>query len=150
MKTIFFSFWHSDINYFKLIEAWGLEETYDCKFHANLFNSECTEYDLSNISKSGYFVLLASEQTKYSPMVNLEIKAAIESSIPIIVINTNGARSLDFDLCPIALQHKLALHIGLSKFAFAKAILEWEDIFQVLSSTNQTGDYYFSDNAYKP
>jgi hypothetical protein len=66
-------------------------------------------------------VLLIGQFTKsYRKFTRWQIECAINNDIPIIAININGIRSVDYDRCPTILKKNLSIHI-----AFQSAILEY-------------------------
>jgi hypothetical protein len=68
------------------------------------------------LNASKQVVVLVGEHTKFlRKYVPWEIDIAVELDLPVIVVNLNGSRSLDSDLCPVALRTGYHVHISFKR-----------------------------------
>ena len=104
----------TDIHYYRLMMAWKTNDHHDFNFHnAHDLNSARDTSDTESIkaqlrermANSKQLILLVGEKTKYlRRFVPWEIDLARKKDIPIIVVNLNGDRGYDDDLCPEAVK----------------------------------------------
>ena len=110
----------NDMKYYRTLQMWDANDKFEFEF--NDAHETNTILDKSEASiKAGLqerfrstkiFVLLIGEHTKYlHKYVRWEIEQAIKREIPIIAVNINGEKQLDYDLCPPILKSELAIHI---------------------------------------
>lgn len=78
--------------------------------------------------------------------VRWEIDVCIEREIPIVVVNLNGARALDPDLCPPILIDAGALHVSFNAKIMKKALDEWCSSF---ISYKSGSNFYYPDKVYR-
>ena len=71
-------------------------------------------------------VVLFGQYTKsYRRFTRWQIEYAINTDKPIIAININGIRSVDFDRCPTILKKNLAVHIASQAPILEYALMNW-------------------------
>jgi hypothetical protein len=71
-------------------------------------------------------IVIVGEKTKnLYRFVRWEIETCIEMGIPLVVVNLNGKREIDHDLCPPILRDECAIHVPFK----AKAIQTALDVF---------------------
>ncbi|MNN72190.1 hypothetical protein D3C81_1882030 [compost metagenome] len=71
-------------------------------------------------------IVIVGESTRYLyKFVRWEIETCIEMGIPIVVVNLNGLKAMDTDLCPPILRDVCAIHVPFKAKAIQKAL----DIF---------------------
>ena len=100
----------NDIRYYRLMQAWKHNDNtsfnfYDAHDLNNLRDGSSEETIkrklAERLSNTKLFILLVGNNTKFLyKFVRWEIEQAINKNIPIIVVNLNGKRSMDNDLCP--------------------------------------------------
>src|SRR5882672_6163485 len=111
----------SDIHYFRLMQAWKQNDNTPFNFHdahgLNYSNdSSLRESILAQLRKrfdnTRRFVILVGNNTKFlRKFVPWEIDQALRRGLPIICVNLNGSRQIDYQLCPTTLQSELAVHV---------------------------------------
>lgn len=148
----------NDIRYYWLMKAWKQNDGINFNFYdAHDINNN---YDKSEESikaalmerfrNSKVFVLLVGKHTKYLyRFVRWEIEQAIERELPIIVVNINGKRSRDNELCPAIVREELAIHISYNSSILQYALEHWPDSFEKYKNDNRKGAYYYGDDVYK-
>jgi hypothetical protein len=149
----------NDIHYYRLMQAWKQNDgtTFDFYDAHDLNNlmSWSTEDTIKGklqerLRSTKVFVLLVGEKTKYlHKFVRWEIEQAIKRGLPIIVINLNGKRYKDDDLCPAILNGELAVHVSFNQKIIAKALDGWEDFDRECRRTSKTGDYKYDADVYR-
>lgn len=94
-------------------------------------------------------VLLVNKTTKsFRRFIRWQIEYAINNNMPIIAINVNGIRSVDYDRIPTILKKNLAIHIAFQPKILEFAIDNWPDSYQqhvlkeVKNSFKYTEDVY--------
>ena len=148
----------NDLHYYNLMKAWKQSDY--CAFDFYDAHDINTILDKSEESiKKGLeerfrntkvFVLLAGEHTKYLyKFVRWEIEQAIKRSIPCIVVNINGKRSLDSERCPALMRDNLAIHISFNAKILQYALEEWPKVFENKLRQGDSQAYYYKDNIYE-
>lgn len=70
---------------------------------------------------SAQALVLVGESTKsLRKYVGWEIDLALKLDLPIVVVNLNGKRTMDSDLCPVPLRTGYVVHV-----AYKRAIIKW-------------------------
>ncbi|MBR3552106.1 MAG: TIR domain-containing protein [Clostridia bacterium] len=147
-----------DLKYYNLMKAWRQNDNTPFNFYdAHDLNNI---YDKSEASiKAGLqerfrntkvFVLLVGEHTKYLyKYVRWEIEQAINREIPCIVVNLNGKRNLDRDLCPALIRDHLAVHISFNAKILQFALENWPSSEGNYRKEGKTGAYHYNEGTYK-
>lgn len=148
----------NDLHYYYLMKAWKQNDYSSFNFYdAHDINNI---YDKSEASiKAGLqerfrntkvFVLLVGEHTRYLyRYVRWEIEQAIKREIPCIVVNLNGKRSLDQDLCPALMRDSLAIHISFNAKIMHYALENWPAQSEEYRRNGETGPYYYIASVYE-
>ena len=148
----------NDLRYYRLMQAWKQNDNIGFNFYdAHDINMI---YDKSEASiKAGLqerfhntkvFVLLVGEHTKYLyRYVRWEIEQAIKRDLPCIVVNINGKRSCDYDLCPALMRDHLAIHISFNARILQYALENWPESYEKHKREGKTGPFYYKDEVYK-
>lgn len=101
-------------------------------------------------AKPNQVIVLISESTKnLYRFVRWEIETALDLDLPIIAVNLNNKRQMDFDLCPPLLIDNPVVHVAfrarISKYAFDSFFSEyrrrpsnWEGIMFYYGETNRS------------
>jgi len=149
----------NDIHYYRLMQAWKQSDNITFNFYnahdLNNLMIESSEETIKRklrerLNNTKVFVLLVGEQTRFLyKFVRWEIEQALKLNLPIICVNLNGKRSIDFDSCPPILRNELALHISYNAKIIEKALTDWEIIHYEYKNQNKTGDFYYNDGVYK-
>ena len=148
----------NDLHYYRLMKAWKQNDNIGFNFYdAHDINMI---YDASEASiKAGLqerfrntkvFVLLVGDHTKYLyKYVRWEIEQAIKRDLPCIVVNINGRRSCDYELCPALMRDHLAIHISFNARILQYALENWPDSYERHKRDGKTGPFYYIDEVYK-
>ena len=87
-------------------------------------------------------------ETKDYKFVRWEIEQAISRGLPIIVVNINGKRCIDKNLCPAIVRDELAVHISFNAKILQYALENWPSFYEANKSV-KTGPYYYSEEVYR-
>lgn len=149
----------SDIHYYRLMQAWKQNDGIDFNFvdshDLNTIRVWSTEDSKKaalreRMLNSKEFILLVGEKTKFqNTYVRWECEQAIKQGLPIIVVNLNGARSMDEEKCPLILRDKLAVHVSFNAAIIQHALDNWPDSAASCKTNGKTGPYYYKDEIYK-
>lgn len=149
----------NDIRYYRLMQAWKQNDNssfnfYDAHDLTNLMpwsSEETIKRSLQERLKSTkVFIILVGERTKFHhKFVRWEIEQAIKRDLPIIVVNLNGRRYKDENLCPAILDDELAVHISFNKNIVERALNEWESLHSRYRHERKTGAYKYNPDIYQ-
>lgn len=148
----------NDLKYYRLMKAWKQNDNISFDFR--------DAHDLNNIldkseesikdglqkrfRQTKVFVLLVGEHTKYLyKFVRWEIEQAIKRGLPCIVVNLNGKRSCDGDLCPALMRDHLAIHISFNAKILQYALENWPTSAEKKMQNGDTGAYYYKEKVYR-
>lgn len=148
----------NDIRYYRLMQAWKKNDNtsfdfYDAHDLNNLMSwaSEQTIKDklAERLRNTKLFILLVGDNTKFLyKFVRWEIEQAIKRDIPIIVVNLNGKRSMDNDLCPPIIKEELAVHVSYNQKIIEYAMNNWGNSHEQYRKENKTGAYFYKESVY--
>ena len=148
----------NDLHYYRLMKAWKQNDNIGFNFYdAHDINMI---YDASEASiKAGLqerfrntkvFVLLVGDHTKYLyKYVRWEIEQAIKRDLPCIVVNINGRRSCDYELCPALMRDHLAIHISFNARILQYALENWPDSYEKHKKNGDKGPYFYKNDVYE-
>lgn len=149
----------NDIRYYRLMQAWKKSDHtsfnfYDAHDLNNLmsFSSEETIKGklAERLRNTKVFVLLVGNSTKnLYKFVRWEIEQAIKRKIPIIVVNLNGKKSMDSNLCPPILKDELVVHVSFNQKIIEHAIDNWAASDASYRKSGKSGAFYYKDSIYK-
>ena len=149
----------NDIRYYRLMQAWKKNNNtsfnfYDAHDLNNLMSYSSEETIKAKLSKrlrsTKVFVLLVGDATKnLYKFVRWEIEQAIKRNIPIIVVNLNGKKSKDSNLCPAILSDELAIYVSFKQKIIEYAIDNWEASDAHHRQAGEIGAYYYKDSVYE-
>lgn len=148
----------NDIRYYRLMQAWKKSDNtsfnfYDAHDLNNLMSYSSEETIKAKLAErlrnTKVFILLVGNTTKnLYKFVRWEIEQAIKREIPIIVVNLNGKRSKETNLCPAILNDELSIHISYNQKIIEYAINNWESSDAKHRSEGETGAYYYKTSVY--
>ncbi|MGO9146626.1 MAG: TIR domain-containing protein [Desulfomonilia bacterium] len=149
----------TDMSYYRLMQAWKQNDGIEFNFYnAHDINSARDSSQEASIKaqlaermrNSKIFILLVGERTRYlTKFVQWEIEQAISRSLPIIVVNLNGRRSMDESRCPTTARQTLAVHISFNAAIMQHAMDYWPTSHEKLKNEGKTGPYYYTDDIYR-
>lgn len=144
-----------DIRYYNLMKAWKQSDNTNFNFYdahdINTARDSSTEETIKRklrerMKNSKLFVLLVGESTRYlNKFVRWEIELALSMDLPIIVVNLNGKRNLDSDLCPPIIKNELAIHISFSSKIMQFSLKNWPSHH---TEKKYSGACYWKDDTY--
>lgn len=147
-----------DIHYYRLMQAWKENDHIDFDFNnAHDIGGLRDDSEESTIkrrlrerfSNSKQVIVLVGENTKYKyKYVRWEIEVAQDLALPIIVVNLNGKRSIDSDLCPAILKNCLAVHISYNRDTIKYALDDWPTFHETNKDAKST-PYSYKESVYK-
>ena len=148
----------NDIRYYRLMQAWKHNDNtsfnfYDAHDLNNLRDGSSEETIkrklAERLSNTKLFILLVGNNTKFLyKFVRWEIEQAINKKLPMIVVNLNGKRSMDNDLCPAIIKDKLAVHVSYNQKIIEHAINNWINSDNKYRKDNKSGAYIYKDIVY--
>ncbi|SSC10280.1 TIR domain-containing protein [thiotrophic endosymbiont of Bathymodiolus puteoserpentis (Logatchev)] len=149
----------NDIRYYRLMQAWKKNDNtsfnfYDAHDLNNLMSYSSEETIKAKLAErlrnTKVFILLVGNTTKnLYKFVRWEVEQAIKRNIPIIVVNLNGKRSKDSNLCPAILNDELAIHISFNQKIIEYAIDNWESSDTSHRQKRETDAYYYKASVYE-
>ena len=148
----------NDIRYYRLMQAWKHNDGTSFDFYdahdLNNLMKWSTEETIKNklqerLRNTKVFILLVGDNTKYLyKFVRWEIEQALKREIPIIIVNLNGKRSKDADLCPAILEGELTLHVSFNQRIIEKAMRDWPSLHESYKKEDKISDYYYKTSVY--
>ncbi len=149
----------NDIHYYRLMQAWKKNDNTSFNFYdahdLNNLMSWSSEHTIKaklseRLRGTKVFVLLVGSNTRFLyKFVRWEIEQAIARQRPIVVVNLNGKRSMDSNLCPPIVADELAVHISFNQRIMEYAINNWVASDASYRKEYKTGPFYYKDTVYK-
>lgn len=115
------------------------------KINDELLKSQVRErMELANIC-----VLLITKTTKsFRRFIRWQIEYAINNNMPIIAINVNGIRSVDYDRVPTILKKNLAMHIAFQAKILEYALDNWPESHYQYKLKENKNSFKYSEDIY--
>jgi hypothetical protein len=151
LPRTFVGFSSTDIRYYRLMQAWKVNENIDFNFTdcqlQDEINSENEDYIKrkcrERINMAGKYLLLIGQDTKSKhKYVRWEAEVAIEKGCTIIGVNLDGSRSMDRDTCPPIIREIGAVFVPFSPAIIAYAIENYK-----MHDDNE--NYSYKDSVYE-
>ena len=103
----------------------------------------------TRMSSAKQVIVLVGQSTKnLYKFVRWEIDRAIKDDLPIVVVNLNGIRSIDWDLCPPILKGKNAIHVPFKLRIIKHSLDNFPPFYKSLYST-KPANWYYQYNVYE-
>jgi hypothetical protein len=94
-------------------------------------------------------VLLIGDNTKYlRKYVPWEIEIAMKADLPLIIVNINGKKQIDYDLCPKLLHSELAIHIPYGIDIMQEALDNWPTSHSQYRSAKKSTPFHYNQSVY--
>lgn len=93
-------------------------------------------------------VLIGNNTRNLYKFVRWEIEYALEKNIPIVAVNLNGTKSIDYNLCPPVLKNELAIHIPFGQKIMNQALNDWPSSHHAHKAEGKAGPYSYKDSVY--
>lgn len=148
----------NDIHYYRLMTAWHANEKFDFTFvnahyitqARDTSSEETIKRSLrTKLNASDVFIVLVGKSTKnFYKFVRWEIEVALEKGIPIIVVNLDGERAMNDNLCPPILRNELVVHVPWGHKIIDFAIKNWPADYKKLQSSGVTGERVYGKAIY--
>lgn len=148
----------TDMRAYRLMTAWKSNENIDFNFYnahdLNSARDTSTEESIKaqlreRMSSSSQMILLVGEKTKdLRKFIPWEIELARKKDIPIIVVNLNGNRDYDSDLCPASIGSTIyTIHVSFNAAIIQYALDNFPDAYE-MHKNERVGNYYYKDSVY--
>ena len=147
-----------DIYYYYLMRAWKSNQHVDFNFYdahdINTALDTSSEQTIKRrlrerMSNAKCFVLLVGESTRYLyRFVRWEIELALDTNLPIIVVNLNDTRRMDDTRCPPILRDELAIHVPFKQSIIEHALNNWPNSHLKHRQNEQNGPFYYKQSVY--
>jgi hypothetical protein len=148
----------TDMNYYRLMQAWKDNENHDFNFHnAHDLNTSRDSSQEESIKRqlrerfanSNLLVVLIGEKTKLlTKFVKWEMEVALRLDLPIIGVNLNGSRQSD-DRCPPAIKGELAVFVPYGQKIISYAMDNWPSSHKSYRDQGKGGAYVYNDSVYQ-
>ena len=105
-----------------------------------------------NLERADIIVILLTKTLKSMRRFSKwQVEHAIKIGKPIIAINPNRIRSVDYDVCPTILKTHLSLHIPYDALAFDVAVRNWPESYyeHMKNEKDQRKIYKYAESVYK-
>lgn len=147
-----------DIHYYRLMQAWRENDNMDFDFNdahdiggirEDSEETTIKRHLRERFSNSKQVVVLVGDNTKNKyKYVRWEIEVAQVLELPIIVVNLNGKRKIDYDLCPTIIKTCLAVHISYNRDIIKYALDHWPD-FHESNKDAKSVPYSYKESVYE-
>lgn len=96
-------------------------------------------------------VLLAKTMKRASKFIKWQLECAIAEKKPIIAVNPNMLRSIDYDVCPLLLKKNMALYLPYDEDVIGLAVDTWPEKHALLlrDEKNKRKLYKYTERTYK-
>lgn len=150
LPRTFVGFSSTDINSYRLMQAWKAHEHIDFNFTdcqlASSINSEDEQYIKKlcreRINMAGKFIQIIGKDTRTKhKYVRWELEVAIEKGCTIIGVNLDKSRSIVAETCPPLMNNIGAIFVPFSPKIIAHALEEFE--------MKPKGNWHFNENLYQ-
>lgn len=150
LPRAFVGFSSTDINYYRMMQAWKANERMDFNFADVQLEQEVNSEDESYIKRrcrerinmAGTFISLIGADTRSKhKYVRWELDVALEKKCRIIGVNIDKSRHMVAATCPPIIQDVGAIFVPFSPKIVAYALEHYE--------MQSKGNFYYKDEVYK-
>jgi len=148
----------TDMNYYRLMQAWKDNENHDFNFHdAHELNTARDSSQEESIKRqlrerfanSKLLIVLIGEKTKLlTKFVKWEMEVAIKLNLPIIGVNINGSRKRD-DRCPPAIWNELVMFVPYKQKIVQYGMENWPTQHETLRRQGAVDWYHYPASVYE-
>jgi len=149
----------NDMWAYRIMQAWKENEHIDFDFYdahdLNSARDTSTEESIKaqlreRMANAKQMVLLVGKNTKYlRQFVPWEIELAHKKEIPIVVVNLNGIRRYDANLCPSAIGDAVyTMHVSFNAMIIMYALDRFPDSYDK-HKNEKLGNCWYKDSVYK-
>jgi len=150
LPRTFVGFSSTDINYYRLMQAWKENNNIDfdftdCQLH-NDINSDDENYVKrkcrERINMAGKFIQLIGKDIRYKyKYVRWEAEVAIEKDCTIIGVNLDASRQMVETTCPPIIRDIGAIFVAFSPYIIKYALENYK--------MHEDSNYYYKDEVYR-
>ncbi len=125
----------NDMHYYRLMQAWHQNDRSTFSFYnahdINMARDSSQEASIKRqlrerLLNSKILVVLVGANTRYlTKFVKWEMEQAIELGLPLIAVNLNGVRHIDYERCPSAIKEELCMHVSFNPAIMQFALENW-------------------------
>ena len=143
----------TDMKWYQLMKAWKENENISFDFQnaheINNLRDGSSEETIKRklrerLANTMVLVVLIGNNTKnLYKYVRWEIEYALEKNIPIVAVNLNGTKSIDYNLCPPILKNELAVHIPFGQKIMDHALNHWPSNHYAYKAERRAGPYSY-------
>lgn len=138
--------WHANSNFeFTFVNAHDITQARDTSTEETIKRSLRTRLKSSDVM----LVLVGSATKNLFRFVRWEIEVAIEMGMPIIVVNIDKRKEINYDLCPPILKSQLAIHIPYAQKIINYAIRNWPTSARNHKAKGEGGPYSYKESVYE-
>lgn len=147
-----------DIRYYRLMQAWKENDNIEFDFNdahdIGGIRDDSEEITVKKhlkerFSNSKQVIVLVGENTKYKyKYVRWEIEVTQNLDLPIVVVNLNGKRKIDSDLCPAILKDCLTVHISYNRDVIKYALDDWPS-FHASNKNTKSSPHSYKESVYE-
>ncbi len=148
----------NDIHYYRLMLAWKQNDNTSFNFYdahdLNILMSYSNEDTIKlrlreRLKNSKTFIILIGEHTQYLyKFVRWEMEQALSLNLPIIGVNLNGKRCIDYKRCPPIIKNELVIYVSFNLKIIQFALENWESWHYTHQKEGKTGPFYYKDEIY--
>lgn len=107
------------------------------------------EQVLNKVKQAKIVVVLMGKTTKsMRKYIRWQVEGAINMGKPVIVVNENNIRAVDFDRCPALIKKALTLHISFNELIFECAVSYWPKMHSEFTEKGKKGMFKFPQSVY--
>lgn len=101
------------------------------------------------MKNSKNLVVLVGKSTKnLRKYVPWEIEIALKANLPVIVVNIDGGKQINKELCPSTIKEELAIHIPFAANIMQYALDNWPSSHLKYRSENKSGPFHYNSSVY--
>lgn len=134
----------SEGNHFSLMDGYEFYPLMD-----KVSDDELKAQVVSKVNEADIVLVLMGPTTKsMRRYIRWQVEGAINLGKPIIVLNENNIRAVDFDKCPAMIKKALTLHISFNETILECALENWPRMHQAFASKEKKGMFKFPTEVY--
>lgn len=104
---------------------------------------------IERVSQNDIVLVLMGNTTKtMRKYIRWQVESAINLGKPVIVINENNIRAVDFDKCPALIKKALTLHISFNETILECALENWPAMHNGFMAKEKKGMFKFPTEVY--
>lgn len=137
-------FRNSEGEYFEFTDGYDLYPLLD-KVDDDILKSQVLE----RVSQADIVLVLMGQTTKtMRKYIRWQVEGAINLGKPIVVLNENNIRAVDFDKCPALIKKALTLHISFNEVILECALKNWPQMHEGFKAKEKKGMFKFPTEVY--